>query len=1190
MPLTTTQQTEAYRFFAIAFNAAPGVEFMNQIAAAYEGGASTKQIVNEFTKKSVFTNLYPIFLTNEQFAARLIDNVVGAAATDAAKTEAKADVVAALAAGSSRGDVIFQIFTNLSKLSGDAKWGDMATKMANQVAVSRYYTETLLKSSTDVPTLQAVLSGVDQKTDVSSAALETRLNPPASKSFVLTTGVDSGDAFKGGSGNDEYAAAWSAAGAANTLGALDVLDGGAGTDTLRITNDNGATAYTMSAAQISNIENITIRGSAAVTADTSGSNVSGVTSLSVTQATAATLTAAATTDVSVSGATGAIAVDGGKNVVISAGTAGSAISVGAATAPAGTVTITDTAVGAANITVRGGTDTTIVASGSTGGAGNTIAAGSGVGAKGVVNVSSAHTAVAGSNAALNAITVNGGTTVSVTQTSDTSKAATDKTVGGTTLTVGSVTVTGNGTATSVTSTQPASVSARAAVDAVAGVTESASVKFTAMTAGQTLTIAGLTFTASAALTAAEAAAVFANLIVGTLPVAGDTQGSGPASKGTYTGALTGWTTGAVSTDTVVFTSTTPSSNVADLTNTGTATTTITTTAGSSATSAVVGRLGVINGAVTINDAAGTAASITTVSVNGYANGSQIGNTGALSKLATLTLANSGTSASGTAGTTGAGIAVTATGVATLALNVQDVRGAVDLSGTTSLKTLNVTSTGLSNSGFNVSAATVESLSVGGSTTLSFSTSTLSALKSLTVSSTAGTVTLPAGASATLESVNSTAATGSTTVTIDGGKATFAGGAGVDTVTLATSTALTKAINLGGGSDTLNFGTLSVTGSSAAVDGGDGIDTLRMSVTAADALDSVKQTFYTNFERLRLDQTTNASTTLDLVNLGFVDYVTTGGTTGSTLTLNKLANNATVSILHPGTATTTFGTVAVGVTGAADSTADTSNFLITYQDLDAAQNTYSGTIGADEVETVNITANDAFSDDNSDFVADPVDIVAPALSSNKATTVNLGTSNAIVNLSLAAATKVTLIDGSAMTGRLNVTSANTTSATTIRGGAGRDDLGMATGTTADSLVGGAGNDKLTANAGLGSMTGGTGNDLFVVGVASANVNSYSTITDFTSDDLIQVTGIGAFKSAKVTLGDTAVFQDYANAAILALGANEAGWFQFGGNTYIVADMGANGTSFTNGEDFIVKISGLVDLTNATFNDTHDTVGL
>jgi len=87
------------------------------------------------------------------------------------------------------------------------------------------------------------------------------------------------------------------------------------------------------------------------------------------------------------------------------------------------------------------------------------------------------------------------------------------------------------------------------------------------------------------------------------------------------------------------------------------------------------------------------------------------------------------------------------------------------------------------------------------------------------------------------------------------------------------------------------------------------------------------------------------------------------------------------------------------------------------------------------------------------------------------------------------------------------------------------------------------------------------------------------------------GIISFASAKVTLGSTAVFQDYANAAIAQLGVNAAGWFQFGGDTYIVADKGINGaTSFTNGEDFVIKLAGMVDLTNASFNSDYFTIAL
>jgi len=97
--------------------------------------------------------------------------------------------------------------------------------------------------------------------------------------------------------------------------------------------------------------------------------------------------------------------------------------------------------------------------------------------------------------------------------------------------------------------------------------------FSALSAGQRLTIGGLTFTASSATTAAETAAAFANLANGAT--------TGPSSKGTYTGTLTGWSSSVVSgsgsSSSLVFTST-QNGNVADLVAEPTATLT-TTTAG-----------------------------------------------------------------------------------------------------------------------------------------------------------------------------------------------------------------------------------------------------------------------------------------------------------------------------------------------------------------------------------------------------------------------------------------------------------------------------------------------------------------------------------------------------------------------------------------------------------------------------------
>jgi hypothetical protein len=96
--------------------------------------------------------------------------------------------------------------------------------------------------------------------------------------------------------------------------------------------------------------------------------------------------------------------------------------------------------------------------------------------------------------------------------------------------------------------------------------ETASAKFVGLTAGQTMIIAGLTYTSTGVTTAAQLAAAFANLAVGATTGAGTTTGS-------YSGALSGYSTGAAvgsSLDTVVFTASTVG-NKTDLTATGTGT-------------------------------------------------------------------------------------------------------------------------------------------------------------------------------------------------------------------------------------------------------------------------------------------------------------------------------------------------------------------------------------------------------------------------------------------------------------------------------------------------------------------------------------------------------------------------------------------------------------------------------------------
>jgi len=81
-------------------------------------------------------------------------------------------------------------------------------------------------------------------------------------------------------------------------------------------------------------------------------------------------------------------------------------------------------------------------------------------------------------------------------------------------------------------------------------TETSQIKFAALQSGQSVTVAGLTYTASQSLTAQQVAAAFAGLSESALTPADTTQG-------TFSGALMGFNASATNNDTITFSSTTP---------------------------------------------------------------------------------------------------------------------------------------------------------------------------------------------------------------------------------------------------------------------------------------------------------------------------------------------------------------------------------------------------------------------------------------------------------------------------------------------------------------------------------------------------------------------------------------------------------------------------------------------------------
>jgi subtilisin-like proprotein convertase family protein len=160
---------ELYQFFITAFNAAPGVTYMDQLAEAYNYGLSVKEIVDIFTTKSQFTSVYAPTLSNQDLATQLVNNIIKTSATADAKTSAINDIKEALDIGWTVGRVIFQVFGNLAKIPlTDPSYGNTTKQFNNQIAVAKYYTDTLNQSTTDLETLRDVVQSVTSSTNVSS--------------------------------------------------------------------------------------------------------------------------------------------------------------------------------------------------------------------------------------------------------------------------------------------------------------------------------------------------------------------------------------------------------------------------------------------------------------------------------------------------------------------------------------------------------------------------------------------------------------------------------------------------------------------------------------------------------------------------------------------------------------------------------------------------------------------------------------------------------------------------------------------------------------------------------------------------------------------------------------------------------------------------------------------------------------
>lgn len=1042
---------------------------------------------------------------------------------------------------------------------------------------------TTAQGATSATTWLAGVTGTAPATAESAAAGVTGATEAATgasgENYMLTEGADT---KVGTSGNDTFTGneVSIATGLTASLTALDNLDGGAGKDTLNVVATAAALDTTGLGLTIKNIEVANFQATKALTVDSTA--WTGLTNLNVTKSVAAAiLTAANTTDVNVAGGEAAVTVTGGKSVTVAQAMdkAADAIVIN----KAGDVTVTATDSDAAAAAAAAGIKIGV-------GAGNAVT--------GAVAVTSTGAKIVGGTGAvaMDDIEIAGGTTVTVTQaaTADMGDVAT-KGIATDVVTQGAVTVTGGNATTSVTVVQGDQVTAKGAA-AAAGAFQTQTVTFNALVAGNTVTVNGLTFTAAVNMTAAEVAQAFAGL------TSGDRQDDGgPTAKGIYTGVNTaGFTTGAAVGATVTYTETvagTGTAVAAPAAAQGTGTTVPTAptiaagTTGVTAVAAVTGVLGVANGAVVIDDSA--AKTITDITVDGYGAGATLGaaaGTGSLDKLTTLTLKNSG---AGTA-------ALTTASVGALTLNLTDVDAAVNLGA--SLTALTINTSGEASTGA-ISAAGAKTVTINAEAALSgasnFTAATLVDVNGTAAVNLTGAITN----AATLKTIDASGNSGGVTAVLGAtNSVAFTGGAGNDALTLATAgIAATANIDMGAGNDTLTIGAGTLASNIlGTIKGGDGTDTLAMGFADAVAV-SADTAFHAKvggFERLTInnaatnaDAIANEVSTVNLANLAY-NYVTVNGTKAPTLAadilaLTGMAANGTVAFGAGSDAAALYTVALADATGGAD----VLNYVLASTVVNAPGTLgtaiNAGTITANLVETFNVTSTAADPDGATNVITANGDTV-------KAINVS---GNAGVNLTSTATTLKTVdaggLTGTGAAGGLVFTASN--ASMTVTGGAGNDVITVAATADGGTFNGGAGNDTfvIAAGADLITLNGGAGADTFDFNGVSSNKSNYAVISGVNTGDTIDMAGLAAvgFAATKITLsvGATESTQAYLDQAMVNLAAGQAGWFQLGGNTFVVADVGAeSATAFIDGQDFVTMIVGLVDLSTASFNGTSGTL--
>ena len=379
------------------------------------------------------------------------------------------------------------------------------------------------------------------------------------------------------------------------------------------------------------------------------------------------------------------------------------------------------------------------------------------------------------------------------------------------------------------------------------------------------------------------------------------------------------------------------------------------------------------------------------------------------------------------------------------------------------------------------------------------------------------------------------------------------------------------VRLGSGNDAVE---LTATANKQTIDGGAGTDLVSVTSTIA-AAGAGNEVTFTNFEGLQISNA--LAHDVDMSKWGAFNNVTLVQGVSAGGKLQKLLNDSTITI-----DTITLGSdLVVGVKDAATGAADKVNFVLN------PKGTTTGLTGkfiVDDIENINIASN--LDNAKTATAVNTIELKASAAAKDTLTNVVIkgeATTKLVLDATI---TKVKTVDASMLKGNFTFdASGHTYEKSVIKSGAGDDTItfGSKSGAT---------------------VTGGAGKDTFVLGAvgdsAAFPASKTATITDFSKGDKLKIgANLTGTIDQNIARYDSTKSLDFANNLSRALdvataASNKLAYFTYtdpdsnATDTYLVrSDASVSGGTVSNAgltaNDYVVKLTGIVDLANATLAD-------